>query len=356
MNLPQAGSPGEINEPRPRRVTLADVARRAGVSTALVSIVMRDAPGASEQTRRRVLAVAEDLGYRPDVRARALASIKPHLIGVLFGKAGRFHMELIDGLYRAAEERGWDLALSALTPSRDEKRALESLQDFRCDALVMLGPPVADPVMAGQVPVVVIGWHAGHPDVDIVRTSDEHGMTLAVTHLVTHGHRDIAHLQGGTGLVALARRDAYVHAMRAQGLDDRIRIVQCGGEDQLDGQRGALSLLADRAALPTGLVTFNDDIAAAAVTVLTQQGLSVPGDVSVVGFDDSVLAHSTVLDLTTVQQIPQELARLAVDRIIARTSGLPVPHRDLVLEPDLIIRSTTGPVPPGPRAPTIRRA
>lgn len=339
---------GDTNEqPRARRVTLADVARRAGVSSALVSIVMRDAPGASERSRQRILAVAEELGYRPDVRARALASIKPHLIGVLFGKAGRFHMELIDGLYIAAEERGWDLALSALTPSRDEKRALESLRDFRLDALVMLGPPVAAPVMAGQVPVVVVGWHADHPDVDIVRTSDEHGIGLAVGHLVAHGHRRIAHLQGGDGLVAIARRDAYIHAMRAHGLGDRIRIVQCDGEDQLDGQRATLALLADRSALPTALVTFNDEIAAAAMTVFSQQGMSVPGDVSIVGFDDSTLARSAGIELTTVRQVPQELAHLAVERIVARSSGHPVPHREIVLEPDLIIRGTTSTVAPG---------
>ena len=134
------GRPGPV-----RRVTLADVARHAGVSPALASIVMRDAPGASPASRQRILAVASQLGYRPDVRARSLASLKPHLIGVLFGKSGRFHLDLIDGLYGAAESRGWDLVLSALTDNRDERRALQSLQDFHFDALVMLGPAVVNP-------------------------------------------------------------------------------------------------------------------------------------------------------------------------------------------------------------------
>jgi DNA-binding LacI/PurR family transcriptional regulator len=337
---------GDVADEQPfsrRRVTLADVAKRAGVSPALVSIVMRDAPGASPRSRERILAVAKQLGYRPDVRARSLASLKAHVIGVLFGRAGRFHLELIDGLYAAAEERGWDLVLSALTASRDEKRALASLHDFRFDALIMLGPPVAEPLLAGSVPVVVLGWHVDHPDVDIVRTSDEHGMALAVQHLVDQGHRRIAHLQGGTGLVAVSRRDAYVKAMRAHGLDSEIRVVQCDGEDQLDGQRGGRALL-DDGELPTGIVAFNDDIAAAAMSVLAQQGIEVPGDVSIIGFDDSVLARSPGIDLTSIQQIPHEMARLAVDRIIARTAGDGVPDRELVLEPELRIRSTTGPV------------
>jgi DNA-binding LacI/PurR family transcriptional regulator len=327
----------------PRRVTLADVAGRAGVSPALASIVMRDAPGASAASRQRVLAVAAELGYRPDVRARSLASLKPQFIGVLFGKAGRFHFDLIDGLYAAAETHGWDLVLSALTNNRDEQRALESLQDFHCDALVMLGPPVATPLMAGRMPLVVMGWHVDHPEVDVVRTCDDHGLALAVGHLVGLGHRRIAHLDGGSGVVAASRRDGYVRAMRSHGLEKEIRIVPCAGEDQLDGQRATRALLEDPAGLPSALVAFNDDVAAAALSVLAQQGVDVPGDVSITGFDDGPLARSPGIDLTSVQQLPREMARLAVERIVARTAGGEVADRELVLEPTLRIRSSTGP-------------
>ncbi len=326
-----------------RRVTLADVAKAAGVSTALVSIVMRDAPGASAASRERILAVAKELGYRPDVRARSLASLKAHVIGVVFGKAGRFHFELLDGLYAAAEERGWTLALSALTNSRDEKQALESLRDFRLDALVMLGPPVAEPLLAGQVPTVVVGWHVDHPEVDIVRTSDEHGLAIAVDHLVSLGHRRIAHLEGGHGLVAQARRRAYTSAMHAQGLADQIRVVACGGEDQLDGQRATRALLDEVTALPTAIVAFNDDVAAAAMSVLAQQGIDVPGEISVIGFDDSELARTPGIDLTSIQQVPQDMARLAVERMVARSDGADVIDREIVLEPELCLRRTTGP-------------
>jgi DNA-binding LacI/PurR family transcriptional regulator len=327
----------------PRRVTLADVAKRAGVSPALASIVLRDLPGASATSRQRILAVAAELGYRPDVRARSLASTRSRLIGVLFGKAGRFHFDLIDGLYTAAEAKGWDLVLSAVTDNRDERRALESLQDFRFDALVMLGPAVPMPQMAGRMPLVAMGWHVDHPGVDVVRTSDDHAMALAVEHLVGLGHRRIAHLEGGPGLVAVSRRDGYVRAMRRYGLAREIRVVPCHGEDQLDGQRAARALLEDASELPTALVAFNDDIGAAALAVLAQQGLEVPGDVSIVGFDDGPLARSPGIDLTSVQQLPQEMARLAVERIVARTDGAEVDGRELVLEPELRIRSSTGP-------------
>jgi DNA-binding LacI/PurR family transcriptional regulator len=199
------------------------------------------------------------------------------------------------------------------------------------------------PQMAGRMPLVAMGWHVDHPGVDIVRTSDDHAMALAVEHLVGLGHRRIAHLEGGSALVAVSRRDAYVRAMRSHGLAREIRIVPCEGEDQLDGQRATRALLGDPAGLPTALVAFNDDIGAAAMAVLTQQGLEVPGDVSIIGFDDGPLARSPGIDLTSVQQLPQEMARLAVERIVARTDGSEVDGRELVLEPELRIRSSTGP-------------
>lgn len=334
-------------QPTSRRVTLADVAERAGVSRALASIVMRGAPGASETTRLRVQAAARTLGYRPDVRARALASRRSHMIGVLFGVANRFHFELIDGLYLAAEERGWDLVLSALTPNRDERRALESLQDFRFDALVMLGPPVPEPEMAGRLPVVAMGWHVDHPDVDVVRASDQVGLRLAVDHLVSLGHHRISHLQGGHGLIAASRCEAYTDAMRAHGLDRDVHVIECEGEDQLDGQQAMHRFLASGADLPTALVAFNDDLAAAAMTVLLQHGLRVPGDVSLVGFDDSTLARSPGIDLTSVTQEPREMGRLAVERIVARSAGLAVDSREITLVPQLRTRSSTGPAASG---------
>ena len=103
------------------RVTMDDVARRAGVSRALVSIVMREAPGASEEKRRLVLAAAAELGYRPDVRAQSLAGQRSRVIGVMFGvTVGAFHFELLDGLFTAAESHGHNLIISPLTKSRDE--------------------------------------------------------------------------------------------------------------------------------------------------------------------------------------------------------------------------------------------
>ncbi|HEU4547512.1 MAG TPA: LacI family DNA-binding transcriptional regulator, partial [Microlunatus sp.] len=249
-----------------QRVTMDDVARRAGVSRALVSIVMREAPGASEEKRRQVLAAAAELGYRPDVRAQSLAGQRSRVIGVMFGvTVGAFHFELLDGLFAAAESHGHNLMLSPLTKSRDEDTAARSLQGFRFDALIMLSPPTSHPLLAGRIPLAVVGWHVDHSDVDVVRTDDEQGIRAAVDHLVRLGHRDIAHIDGGDTVIATARRAAYLAAMDRHGLTSRARVVT-GGQSQVEGLAGARRLCAETRR-PTGLVAYNDDVAVAAIGV-----------------------------------------------------------------------------------------
>lgn len=329
-----------------RRTTLADVAERAGVSRALVSIVMREAPGASPASRDRVLAAARELGYRPDLRARSLASTTSRLIGVLFGRAGHFHLELLEGLYAAAEELGYGLVLSALTAGRGEEQALQSLSDFRFDALIMLGPATPEPIMTGRVPVVVVGWHVDAPDVDVVRTSDTRGMELAIEHLVKLGHKRIAHIDGGDGLISASRRDAFTAAMKSRGLETQATVIT-GGETQLEGQMAARQML--RGALPTAVVAFNDDVAAAAMSVLAQEGIHVPREISVVGWDDSTLADDAAYNLTSVGQLPQTMARLALERVVARSGGMVGDDREIILDPHLATRASSG-IAPAPSA------
>jgi DNA-binding LacI/PurR family transcriptional regulator len=322
------------------RPTLQDVAARAGVSRALVSIVMRGAPGASDATRRRVGQAAADIGCRPDARARLLASGQSRLLGVLFGMSGRFHLELLDGLYAAAEEAGYELILSALTPSRDERRAVETLLDFRCEAVILVQPSAGVPVLAGRLPVVVIGWPVADPSVDVIRTSDAEGMRLAVDHLAELGHRRIVHVDGGAGPVGTSRRRAYRAAMRRRHLDEQVRVID-GGINQEDGADAA-RLLLDQRSLPSAVIAYNDDVAAGLFETLSRAGVGIPDDVSIVGWDDSTLSRLPHLALTTVRQDADEMTRLAVERCAARLTDEDVSDRDVVLSPTLIVRSSTG--------------
>nr|WP_296073477.1 LacI family DNA-binding transcriptional regulator [uncultured Actinoplanes sp.] len=324
------------------RPTLADVAAEAGVSVALVSIVMREAPGASAATRERVLEVARRLDYQPDSRARLLRSGRSRLLGVVFGVQHPFHDDMLTGLYAAAETAGYELTLSATTPRRDERTAVGSLLQDRCAALVLLGPqlPAAElAALADRMPVVSMMRGVRHRDVDVVRTDDVRGLHLAVDHLVELGHRRIAHVDGGKRMIASAdRRQGYHEAMRRHGLQAYARVV-AGGFLEEDGARAARELLDDP---PTAVTMFNDLSATGLLDVLRRNGLSVPGDVSVVGYDDSSFSRLAHIDLTTVAQDIETMTTLAVSRAVERIEGAAVAHREVVIPPRLVVRGTTG--------------
>ena len=326
-----------------RRVTLADVAARAGVSTALVSIVIREAPGASAATRERVLRAADELGYRPDSRARLLRSRRSRLLGVVFGVQSAFHGDLLSGLYRAADRAGYELSLSAVTEDRTERRAVGSLLQDRCEALVLLGPEAPATYLtelAGRLPLVVMARPVRSSAVDVVRTADAEGLHQAVEHLVALGHRRIAHVDGGRAPGAAERRRGYQEALRRRGLDGEIRVLP-GGPSEDAGAAAARALLDDSP--PTAVTVFNDRCATGVLDVLRRAGRSVPGDLSVVGYDDSRLARLSHVDLTTVAQDVDRMTDLAVARAVDRLETAPVERRELVVPPRLVVRSTTAP-------------
>ena len=327
-----------------RRTTLADVAAEAGVSVALVSIVMRGAPGAGAATRERVLEVAQRLGYQPDSRARLLRSGRSRLLGVVFDVRHPFHSDLLTGLYDAADRAGYQLTLSAVTPRRDERTAVDGLLQDRCEALVLFSPRSRSGelgAIATRLPVVAMMRSIRQRDVDVVRTDDARGSELAVDHLVALGHRRIAHVDGGSLPGSGERRQGYHDAMRRHGLADLIRVVP-GGSGEEDGARATASLLADP---PTAVTVFNDLSAAGLLDVLRRRGRDVPGDVSVVGYDDSSFSRLAHIDLTTVAQDIEALAGLAVARAVERIEGGPVDRREIVIEPRLVLRGTSGPAP-----------
>lgn len=327
------------------KVTLVDVARAAGVSRATVSVVMRGQTGASQDTRERVLAVAKVLDYRPDVRARSLASASSRLIGVVFRVESSFHVDVLEGLYDEAEKLGYNLVLGALTRARDESRAIDELRGYQLEAIIMLGPVIQAPSLAGAVPLAVVGWEVDDETVDVVRTSDTSGMALAIGHLTALGHRSVAHLDGGAGLIAVARRGAYLAAMEAKGLHCLIRVLP-GGESAIAGADAARAMLASPEQLPTAIIAYNDATAVGAMRHLEDFGIDVPGDISVIGYDDSHLARGATIGLTSVAQDPHEMARLAVRQVVARAQQRTrLGGRTIVLEPQLVVRNSTAAAP-----------
>jgi DNA-binding LacI/PurR family transcriptional regulator len=330
-----------------RRPRLEDVAARVGLSPASVSMVLSGAPGPSAATRERVLEAAAELGYRPDRTASLLARRRTHLVGVLLDIASAFHAELAVDLQEAAERRGYDVVLSTVTRTRDERRATETLVDFRCEALVLLGPEgpaAALGALDRQLPVVVIGRRMAGAGVDVVRTADADGVGQAVAHLAGLGHRAIAFLDGGRGTIASDRRRGYRTAMRRHGLGDQVRVL-AGDHTEAAGTHAARALL-DGGGLPTAVVASNDRSALGLLDAFTRAGIEVPGRVSVTGYDDSTLSRLAHVNLTTVSQDARRQAEHAVAAAVERLEGGRTRHREVVLAPHLVVRGTTGP-PPG---------
>lgn len=363
-------APHPSSSPGRGRARLTDVAQAAGVSTATVSLVLRDRPGPSEQARAAVHAAAEALGYRPDRTASLLARRRSHLLGVLFDVTSPFHAELVAALDEAAGDHGLDLVLSSVTPRRDEASAADLLLDFRCEGLLLLGPTMKDAALADlatRVPTVVVGRHGVAAATGLL-ADDAAGLGLAVDHLVHLGHRRITYLDGPRGSIATARAKGYRDAMRRHGLTDLIEVVP-GGPTEEAGAATAHALL-DRvrasarsdvpsrrrtggvgpaAGLPSALISFNDRCAIGARDALLRSGLSVPGDVSVVGYDDSPPARLGTVDLTTVSQDPAGLARATVATVAAAlagkgAAGAAARHTDVVIEPRLVVRGSTSTV------------
>jgi DNA-binding LacI/PurR family transcriptional regulator len=325
------------------RPTMQDIADKVGVSKALVSLVFRNAQGPSAETRQRVLAAADELGYRVNRAAALMTARRSHLIGVVANIRSAFHAELVEDIVAEADAHGYEVVLGAVTPTHPEPAVLETLLSFRCEALVLLGPELAESNLADlaeRVPVVVVGRRTPCREVDVVRTADGRGIGRVVDHLVELGHRRISHLSGGSGIIPADRKAGYLRAMKRHGLSDEIDVID--GDFTESGGIAAARTLLDRAQRPTAVVAANDQSAIGLLDQLLRSGVDVPGDIAVAGYDDSVLARLAHVDMTTVSQEPKQQAESAVKAIVGRLDNGRNERLDVLLEPRLVVRRTTG--------------
>lgn len=338
-----------MTHPARRPATMRDVAERAGVSRSLVSTVFRDVPGASPATRERVLQAASDLDYRPDERARQLRSHHSTLIGVTLTATQPFHVALVELLHDAVDLSGYELSITFSTDTRTLERATDGLLAQRCAAMVLIGPKAPPDEIAalafasGDVPVIVADRQLSLPNVDAVRIDDTAAMRQLVGHLVDLGHCEIWHA-GGTGYVSAdPRLDGYLTAMAEHGLADRAHVVEAGGSAR-EGAAAAMRLL-DAGRKPTAVVAYNDRVACGMIDVFWRNQLRVPQDISVVGFDNITEAAMPHMDITTIEQRPEDLTGAIVDLLLHRLGGEPAAGLHLMPPGPLIVRSSSGPPP-----------
>jgi DNA-binding LacI/PurR family transcriptional regulator len=324
---------------------MEDVALEAGVSRALVSLVMRERPNVSEERRSRVREAAARLGYRPNAMARGLASRRTRTVGVILDDLRNpFFAEIAGGVEAFAAELGYQLLLAAGgRQARRERAALAALLEYRVDGIILVSPrmPVAEiAAAAAESPLVMVGRNARSVDADCVLINETHGTELVLDHLVGLGHERIAHVDGGKGAGGPQRRSAYLRGMTARRLGRRARVIP-GDFTEEAGTNAAQQLLAE-GDLPTAVFAANDVVAAGLLGGFDRAGLDVPGDVSIVGYDNISIAHLAHVSLTTIDQPRDEMGRLALELLLDRIENRR-PSVLRLLEPSLVVRSTTAP-------------
>jgi DNA-binding LacI/PurR family transcriptional regulator len=327
-----------------KRPTMQDIADKVGVSKALVSLVFRKAPGPSAETRTRIFAAADELGYRVNRTAALMSARRSHLIGVTAEIRNSFHAEMVEDIVAAADKRGYEVVLGAVTPTHAESRVIDTLIDFRCEGIILLGPvaPIAELTELGaRLPTVSVGRRLSIDSLDVVRAADSRGIAAVVDHLVDCGHRQIVYVTGGSGSIRTDRRDGYLRAMRRHGLAASVSVIE-GDFTEKAGMNAAEKLLG-AGELPTAVVAANDRIAIGVLDAMRRAGVDVPGRLSITGYDDSPLARLSHIDLTTVSQGPLEQAGLAVAAVVERLDDQRTEATTSVLQPRLVIRDTTGP-------------
>lgn len=335
-----------MNSRTTTRPTIIDVAATAGVSKSLVSLVLRGSSSVSEEKRRLVLAAAAELGYRPNGVARSLVQRRSNLFGILLSDLHNpFFAEVIDGVQAEAGAKGYNTIMSVVDQAvLAERRALDTLLELRIDGLILASPMLeinAITLASKEVPVVLVARRARMNSVDSVSNDDPTGAALVVQHLADLGHEKIAHIDGGGGAGAAERRKGYERAMQRRGLDAHIHIIPGSYTDE-GGRQGVAALFAS-ASHPTAIFVANDLAALGALSALSERGLRVPEDVSVVGYDNTALAAVSQINLTTVDQPRPDMGRTAVTLLLERLGGRRDTARHVLMPPTLVVRGTTAP-------------
>jgi LacI family transcriptional regulator len=333
-----------------------DIARLAGVSPSTVSRVLTSNARVSAERSQRVLDAMRQLNFRPNSVARSLATSSTRTIAVLLPDiTNQFFPALVRGVQLDAEERGYSVLLGQTDDRSGHDRSyLELAIRQQVDGLVLIGVHVDEEAQREleqrRIPVVSLDRRVNIPTAANVEVDNRAGAIIACRHLLDLGHRRIAHIAGPAALqVGTERADGWRQAHADYGVEPDERLLAFSEFSEEGGGAAMRSLLA--AGEFTAVFAANDLCALGAMAVLRECGRSVPGDVSVVGFDGIDHARFSWPPLTTIQQPAEEMGRRAASLLVSSIEDAPMPVRDtqVIFSPELVVRASTGPPPANPR-------
>lgn len=344
-------------------VTLKELSRLAGVHPSTVARVLHNDPRqrVSDEVRERIFRLAEELHYRPNSLARSLRTRRSTVLGALIPDiANPFFASVLRGIEDVAAERGYSVILANTDDqAAREMRGLEMMRERQVDGLLLATARRQDPAIARlieeQVPFVLVNRHTDPITPNVVVFDDYAGGRAAVEHLLSLGHRRIAHISAPDEMsTGHLRYRAYVDTLSAHGIEEDAALVARGTFREAGGYEAMKELLMVPDP-PTAVFAVNDLAAVGALNALAEAGLRVPQDVSVIGFND-VLQHTRLSpQLTTIQAPARALGAQAAERLLAMILDGVWPDAPLLLPVALVERDTTGPAPAGRRSTSASR-
>ena len=307
--------------PRVVRVTIDDVARAAGVSRQTVSRALNDKSEIAPETRRRVLAVVEELDYRPNIFARGMKTRRSDAIGLIISDISNpFYPAVARGVFDAAESAGRRVVVyNTDANAQRESAALEDLYSRGADGAVGFFYALGEPALARharRLPLVIADRRLADPSLPSVTSNFVDGTTTAVDHLLDQGHREIGMLDSSVGVAVDERRNAFLGALTARGVTGGdARIVEA--PPTIAGGAAALGELLTTHPSVTAVFAFNDLMAFGAIQAAAGHGRSVPADCAIVGFDDLAFGRLVHPPLTTVHTDKYVQGRTLVEVLTA---------------------------------------
>lgn len=330
------------------RVTIKHIAKEAKVSHTTVSRVFHQDPRISEPTKNRVLRIAKQLNYRPNIMARGLVKQQTYLIGLIVPDImTSFFPEIIQGIEEVAAKEGYSIILYTSEDDTDrEIKYTELLLSKGVDGLIIcpvFGSDVIDLdeiISQDKKPVVYIGSPISGVNGLFVSVNDEKIGYIATKHLLQLGHRNIVHLSGNPhAMLSRQRLKGFQKALKEYGLSPAAdKIIQSGFT--INSGSEAMTRVLKRNPRPTAIYAVCDYSAIGAMQVIRQANLAIPQDIALVGTDDLNIAVLIEVPLTTVSQPKYQMGAIAADKLIQNISGKPV--KDTILETKLIIRDSCG--------------
>ena len=326
-------------------VSIKDIAREAGVSHSTVSRALTDSHLVKAETKERIRDLAKQMGYTPSAVARSLVRQRTDTLGLVVSTvADPFASEVVRGIEETAFDNGFGVLLCESGNNRDrEIAAVKMLREKRVDGIVVSASTVGDfymPLLDElHIPIVLVNREQGTEYAYSIVTDDLHGGALAVNHLLALGHRRIGVITGPAESESSHKRlDAYREVLTGSGIAFDPQLI-VSGDGRADGGYAGAGRLLSLVSRPTAIFCYNDTTAIGAIRAIKKRGLSVPTDVSVIGFDDIPFAEYIDPPLTTVRQHRYTMGRLATEMILALLDGK-CPEANIFLKGDLIIRES----------------